>query len=66
MKTLQVFFVILLVVGLSVSFVWGGATLCNLVLLEFLGPAAPQPSVLAWGVLWGALFLVSNFRIKLP
>jgi hypothetical protein len=65
MKELQTFLVVLAVAGLSVAFVWGGATLCNLVLLEFIGAGAPQPSVIAWAILWGALFMVSNFRLHL-
>jgi hypothetical protein len=46
-------------------FAIGGTIMCNYVLAEFLGPSAPQPSILGWTGFWAIMFVVSNMHLDL-
>lgn len=37
----------------------------NGLLLEFFGPDAPQPSVLAWSTFWMAVFIFRNAELNI-
>lgn len=63
MTKLERVLIIFLAIPLFAGFAWAGTIICNYVLIEFLGPNAPQPSVLGWTGFWAIAFIISNLHL---
>jgi hypothetical protein len=57
--------VALVALPLIIAFALGGTIICNYVLAEFFGPAAPQPSVLGWAGFWVIGFIIANMHVDI-
>ena len=66
MKRLELLGAILAALPTVFLFAWGGTIICNYVLREFFGPAAPQPSILGWAGFWIIGFIIANMHIDVP